>query len=654
MQTTVYIKPSRTITRVPMTVTRATHVCHVLLLLLAACASPDEAPVPYRNLDAAYVGIEACKSCHADKYASYTLSQMGRSWEAATLENSAADFADPAPVYDPHKDLYYQAFHRGQDLFIKEYRLSGRDTVYQRSEKIDYIVGSGQHTNSHIMDVGGYLYQMPMTWYAQDRRWDLPPGFQDGNNFRFDRPIPLKCITCHNAMPTYVEGSENKYDAVPHGIDCERCHGAGSVHIEAIQSGADRQNTIVNPGKLPIDLQFDICQGCHLQGAAVPEEGLTFADFRPGKRLVDIENVFWPRYEDSLRQFVMASHPDRLRQSECFLESRAQNTEPLTCITCHDPHVSIETLGADHYRQTCQTCHSALPEPLVCTETLAKRQEAEDNCVTCHMPTSGSVDIPHVRITDHFIRRPGSNTEEVLTAEAKHAQRQFVRLASLVDEDPALTDIARGYMTYYEQVTNHPGFLDSAAALLERARNHTSFENITGPLIQAHFLRGEHSAIIQLVRAGAIAKDAWTAYRIGEAFLVDGRAKEASSYLKDAVRRAPEHLRFRSRLAAAYTQDNLPRQAIAVLDSVLAANPKFTEAYNNRGYARVLLRDFAGAEKDFIAALALDPDLEQSLANLASLYFNTNRMPEARRYVQRLLERDPANPQYRKLWEFVR
>jgi hypothetical protein len=49
----------------------------------------------------------------------------------------------------------------------------------------------------------------------------------------------------------------------------------------------------VNPGKLPIDLQFDVCQRCHLQGNTVLKEGKSFLDFKPGMRLSDHMTLFF-------------------------------------------------------------------------------------------------------------------------------------------------------------------------------------------------------------------------------------------------------------------------------------------------------------------------------------------------------------------------
>ncbi|MFQ5569596.1 MAG: tetratricopeptide repeat protein [Rhodothermales bacterium] len=649
------------------------NVLNVLLFLavasLLACKDRAETPPTgaapaYLNLgtDASYVGIEACKTCHAAQYETYIRSEMGRSFRRATLSNSDAEFDAVDPVYDPHNDLYYLPFHRGENLFIMEYRVAGRDTVHKRVEQIDYIVGSGQHTNSHIMDENGYLYQMPLTWYAQDAKWSLPPKFEGGNNYRFDRPIPLRCMTCHNALPTFIEGSENRYAAVPHGIDCERCHGPGSIHVREKQAGhivditREIDYTIVNPGKLPISQQFDVCRRCHMQGADVLTEGTSAFDFRPGMDLADFENVYWPRYADSLRQFIMASHPDRLQMSRCFLQSHeeAADVQPMTCITCHNPHVGINTLDQDHYKQVCQSCHTPAKNNL-CTEEDAVRAENGDNCITCHMPVSGSSDIPHVRITDHLIRTPQPSDAPRLSPKEADAQKRFFGLASLIDDDPTLKEWAEGYLTYYEEVTNHPDFLDSAAVLLERAQRETPPQELAVPLIRLWFFQQDYAAITRLARTldAETIRDAWTLYRMGEAFAAQDQPGEAVRYLNLAVTLAPEHLRFMDKLASAYTADGQLDTALSLYNAVLEANPKFDEAYNNRGFTRILLGDLDGAEDDLRRALSLDPDAVYALENLASLYYNTNRQAEARPYVKRLLEMDPGNPGYRQLWNLL-
>ena len=94
-----------------------------------------------------------------------------------------------------------------------------------------------------------------------------------------------------------VPGSMNRFSKMPTGIQCERCHGPGKLHVEEKLAGivvdtAKRADySIVNPRRLPRDLQMDLCQRCHLQGVAVLNEGKTFFDFKPGMRLSEVLNV---------------------------------------------------------------------------------------------------------------------------------------------------------------------------------------------------------------------------------------------------------------------------------------------------------------------------------------------------------------------------
>ncbi len=636
---------------------RAVFLLPLAMLFVTGCGKQSvDAPeqqdgATYRNLgpDAEYVGIDACAECHIDQAHTYRQAQMGRSFKEATLTLSAARFDNVKPVYDPTKDFYYFPFNRGDSLYLKEFRLAGSDTVYSRTEKIDYIVGSGQHTNSHMMDVNGYVYQIPLTWYAQEGRWDLPPGFDDGHNWRFERAIEIECMTCHNAMPKYVDGSDNRYDFVPHGIDCERCHGPGSIHVQEKKAGIvvntnkEIDYSIVNPRKLPRDLQFDICQRCHLQGVAVPRLGSTFEDFRPGMRLADVIDVYLPRYTDSLSHFIMASHPDRLRMSKCGIPSTEHpgQLDPLPCTSCHNPHIPVESLGRDHYNSACISCHNP-PESIGCSETPEKRAALDDDCSTCHMPLVSSMDIPHVKITDHFIRVPDS------ARGIKETKKTFVRLASLTNSRPTDHEMGEGYLAYYEQFNNVEQFLDSAAVHLDRAQREDPSTDMVRALIRLWYLQKDYTRIKEFVDAGKVVgvREPWTYYRIGEAFSSLQLFDEAKNYYGKAVDLAPDHLWFRTKLAASQVALGHPEVAIAIFNDVLEDNPVFEDAYNNRGYAWVLLGDFPKAEADFRKALSLDPDARQALANLASVCLNTGRADEALSLVDRLIKLDPENQQY--------
>ena len=155
--------------------------------LLVFCNRPGQkSSLPYTNLadSALYVGMAQCITCHPNVYNSFMQTGMGKSWDQATMQKSSARFDEHAYVYDSIKNFWYHPFWKDSSLCIREFRLDGNDTVYSRTELISFIVGSGQHTNSHIWQVNGFLYQAPLTFYTQKGIWDLPPGFDEGQNSR--------------------------------------------------------------------------------------------------------------------------------------------------------------------------------------------------------------------------------------------------------------------------------------------------------------------------------------------------------------------------------------------------------------------------------------------------------------------------------------
>ncbi|MFT5144870.1 MAG: Flp pilus assembly protein TadD [Rhodothermales bacterium] len=633
------------------------------LILLAGCTT-GEPPVPlaegeYANWhpDAQYVGKAVCAECHADKASSFSDAQMGRSFKPAQASASDAVWDDVTPIRDPDRNLYYQPFRRGEDLFIREFRLAGTDTTHLREVAISYIVGSGQHTNSHIRDENGYLYQVPLTWYTQERKWSLPPGFSGGDSFRFDRPITEQCMACHDGPSDYAPGSENRFSNIPHGIECENCHGAGSVHVEAIRSGrvvdvsSQIDYTIVNPAKLEIERQDDVCQRCHMQGAAVLKSGTSAFDYRPGHVLTDYMDVFWPRFPDSTSQFLMASHPDRLQMSACFQASRSPDAgmDPMTCLTCHDPHQAVEATGPAAYNATCTTCHEA-QAVAQCAEDLAVRAAVNDNCASCHMPQSGTIDIPNIQITDHFIRVVDPLRSESGSTDTA-SRTDLVRMASLLRDEVDAPTMAAAYLTFYEEFAHRPFYLDSARAVLGRLPPQAAMRE----RVRLAFLEQDWNAVSRLgsTLSAASETDAWTAYRVGEGLLTLGEVPGAVSWLEKATTLAPDHLRFLDKLGTAYLAFGDLEKASAVFEDVLDRDPTFAFAWNNRGFLRLNQGDLTGGEDDFRRALSLNPDLPEALGNMASLLLNTGRVQESVPYASRLLFLDPQNAQYRQFWQAV-
>ncbi len=618
---------------------------------------------PWRNHSdsAQFVGIESCKTCHSDKFESFQHTGMGSSFDHASLKKSAADFSGHPVIYDTFSGYYYSPLWLKDSLFIKEFRLEGKDTSWSRTERVDYIIGSGQHTNSHLQHKNNFLYQMPMTWYAQKKQWDLPPGFEGGNNSRFSRKIGLECMSCHNAIPNFTMGSENKYESLPLGIDCERCHGPGSLHVEEkskgiiIDTASFIDYSIVNPGKLALDLQFDVCQRCHLQGNAVLTEGKSFLDFRPGMKLADFIRIFLPVYEGGEEEFIMASHADRLKKSKCFIstfkaEEHKNELRPhknaLTCITCHNPHVSVRLTGREIFKAACEKCHQKNSGTL-CSEELELRKSKNDDCMTCHMPKSGSVDIPHVTVTDHFIRKavPKPETEKI---------RNFVRLACINHPAPTSPERLMAFLQQFERFEKKKIFLDSAFVLLPKAARENKPWAIHGRIHLLYLIEDYHEIENYvslfgpryflddlLIKTSYDNQDAWTAYRIGEAYFKTGKYNTAADFYALANHLAPFIPEFENKIASILILLNNLLNAEKWLINALEKDPTFVPALNNLGYVSFLKKNPEKADMIYKMAYSIDPLYVPLLMNRVALYLQTNQKLEAKKMLEAILRIQP-------------
>jgi tetratricopeptide (TPR) repeat protein len=634
-------------------------------------ALPQDTLLYLNHSDSAkYVGMETCRLCHQSIYNTFINTGMGKSFDVATRQKSAGDFSNPI-VHDPIADLHYKAYWEKEHLKFKEYRLQGKDTIHQRIETVDYIVGSGQHTNSHLQWVNGYINQMPMTFYTQKQKWDLPPGFEGGVNTRFTRKIGLECMSCHNAYPDFVLGSENKFNSVPQGINCERCHGPGSIHVAERSTGSKIDTSkfidysIVNPAKLSIDLQFDICQRCHLQGNAVLKEGKSFFDFKPGKKLSDYMSVFLPKYKNADEDFIMASHADRLKQSACFIKSYERTKdkkslrpykEALTCITCHNPHVSVRETNKNVFNEACLNCHNGTSINYGCSKPEVKRAMTQANvhsellnCVSCHMPASGSTDIPHVSVHDHYIRKPITKVE-------KDKIKAFVGLFSINEKHPEALTKARAYINQYDKFEQKAEYLDSAKKYLDDT-NKPALEKHLHALVQLYFIKQDFNKILvyvstlgetyllekKLIQQNYENTDAWTAYRIAEAFYYTNQLPKSIKWFEQSVKLAPYHLDFKNKLGAAYTKAGNLNAAVTQYETIIRENPKKLNAYTNLAFIRLTQNNLPEAGKLLKTAYALDPDDEQLLLNFAQYYLLRSEKSEAVKLLQQLIKKHPQN-----------
>jgi tetratricopeptide (TPR) repeat protein len=375
---------------------------------------------PFRNLAPGidYVGDAACARCHADVAESYRAHPMGRSVATAAAATDGGPLTAPAGAAFDAAGFHYTVEPRGDRLVHREQRLDDGRPVAAIEAVVAYALGSGERGYSFLVERDGFVAQSPVAWYAQQRRYDVAPGYDD-RNFHFERVILPECLSCHVDGATPAGGAFNRY-ATPldlRPIGCERCHGPGALHVRGpgqLRGGLDP--TIVNPRHLAPALRESVCEQCHLQGAdRFPRASRKERDFRPGLPLDEFVAVFVETGASGRSRAV--GQVEQMHTSRCYAASGGA----LGCISCHDPHHRpAPAERVEHFRASCLVCHEA--KGCRIAEPDRRARQADDSCVACHMPRVGTRDIAHTAMTDHRIPRSGTAGAPEATSNAQPAR----------------------------------------------------------------------------------------------------------------------------------------------------------------------------------------------------------------------------------------
>lgn len=612
------------------------------VLLSVGCGRDSQAgsapDAPPGARDAAFVGSESCATCHEDvatEYAATVKSGSISRFEAA----SAPERLPGTVVYNAATDLSYEAFARDDTLFQREFRLADDGTVvHDVTYPAAYVIGSGAATRSYLMRVDGYVTEMPLTWYTEREQWDMSPGYEEAND-RFSRKINLECATCHTDFPEHSQYAQNHYPELPTGIGCERCHGPGGDHVALREAGSGPEpglpdETIVHPGRLDRSAQLSICQQCHLAGVTVFKEGEDPTTFRPGQSLWEHRTVFVPEQQLTDPDWVgIDSHPMRLARSACYQASE------MTCTTCHAPHTAGAEMSTANYDEACAGCHTAADHP-------DTEPAATGDCVSCHMSRGGTSDVPHVRFTDHWIRRDPGPPLDPSEGRPAFESPEPIRLVALQEEGRSAhvmaerttstaldaLETAAAYMAFYETMHRVPTYVrtvvDFARSGLAGDSDHVEARIALGRALADMGSTGEAERVF-LEATRAYPGDPWTHFWLGSLREEQGRA-DAIPPLQRAVEIQPYLIEAQVKLGDALFSAGRAAEALAQLERVVSLDPVHApRSWYNMAALLVSEGDGAGAAQALEAAVRGDPDLVEAQVLLGSIRMEEGRLDEA-------------------------
>jgi predicted CXXCH cytochrome family protein len=571
-----------------------------------------------------YVGDSACIGCHVEISETYRRHPMGRSLAPiAASPVPGDDEAGGRPVFEA-QGFEYTIERRDGHVIHQETRRDPSGRILARTEaEVQYVLGSGSQGIGYLIEHDGFLFQSPISWYAQKRRWDLSPGY-DKTNPHFERQIVSTCLYCHANRVEPVAGTVNRYQTPifrGHAIGCERCHGPGELHVRRPAIVDGRDITIVNPAGLEPALRDAVCEQCHLMGhRRVVKQDRRNEDYRPGLPFYRVWSVFVRPQGKTADRFV--GQVEQMHESRCFRASRGG----LGCISCHDPHQRpAPEQRVAYYRDRCLECHADRGCRLPAAVRLARSRD--EDCAGCHMPRATSGDIIHAAATDHRILRQADREDPDRSSngreDPRNGKRPLVLFHRELMDDRQLAEAERdlGLALWRDGPANAALALPLLEASLAARPDDAAAWEAKGYALNQ--LNRNEEALAAFLAALAEEPDRESAV-IGAAFAAvgagAGRREEAITHLRRAIAIDPWRSDCRAALAPLYFQGRDWSAAAAACQDALRLNPAdvLTRKLLVRCYLR--LGNSEAARSEFQTLLGFNPpDREELLRRFASL-----------------------------------
>jgi len=401
-----------------------------VVALLSRCMSQG----PGQHADprgAGYTGMAACLDCHKGIGHSYVHAAHALTSRVADIHTVAGPF-DNEFIYDAgHKVIMEE---RDSGLFQVAVTARGRE-----AHRFDIAVGSGRKAQTYLCWKGDGVFQLPVSYFLTEHSWANSPYYPP-DSIWFGRAVAVGCFECHSSYigtkamlhKNFFEGTP-QYDraTVVYGIDCERCHGPGALHVAWQQ--AHPEDTVARYmarfAGLTRQQRLDVCAVCH-SGAHSGQERSVF-HFKPGDTLA---NYYFtdPRLSKVPENTdVHGNQYELLVASQCYLRSKT-----LECGSCHDVHVR-ERENLTLFASRCMNCHvpgggAAGGEVAPFCKLAGKVDQSFliSNCIDCHMPARASARITMLTQTQkdpiadlvrsHYITVYPEESKKKLAARASH------------------------------------------------------------------------------------------------------------------------------------------------------------------------------------------------------------------------------------------
>jgi nitrate/TMAO reductase-like tetraheme cytochrome c subunit len=370
-----------------------------------------------------FAGSATCGNCHKKIYESHSHTSHYLTSQPAIEKYIKGSFEKGKNIFPYNPSLFVEMERRDSGL----YQVAYNNGVEKIARRFDIVVGSGAKGQTYLSWRNNHLFQLPISYFTAAGEWANSPGYP--NRVLFNRPVTSRCLECHSTYASTISPPNKEPEEFDHykilfGVDCEKCHGPASKHVNyQTQNPTDTTaKYIVNPARLSRQQNLDLCGLCH--GGRLQKKKPSF-EFTAGDTLSDyfVHDTSSP---DTRSIDVHGNQLGLLSESKCFRQSG------LTCVTCHNPHEN-ERGKVALFSARCMTCHNK-EHGTFCKINPAQVSSIRSNCIDCHMPRQPSMSIALLLpgqqvptaalIHTHFIKVYPDETKKFITDQNKKRVHQ--------------------------------------------------------------------------------------------------------------------------------------------------------------------------------------------------------------------------------------
>lgn len=329
-------------------------------LLLSGAAAQD------------FVGGEACRPCHAREYRVHRSSPH---FGALTpiVATDLPERLQQRPIAERNGFSFrYEEQENVLNITVHDGETAEGDPLARGT--LEWVFGGGSQGRTPVGRANGRWFEHRVSYYARPDRLAITLGHPLEPPRRAAAALgrtlsaaeAQRCFGCHaTGVRLGFDGPD--LSRMRPGVQCERCHGPGGEHVRVAGEAPERAAAKIESRRGSAGETLAFCGQCHRTDESKLEPG-------------DPLNV---RFQ-----------PIGLARSRCF-----QNSNALTCSTCHDPHEGARK-DAAAYSAVCARCHAAEQAPPGCGRS------AGASCLPCHMPRERPN--AYLEFTDHHIRVVGA------------------------------------------------------------------------------------------------------------------------------------------------------------------------------------------------------------------------------------------------------